>query len=239
MLIAVQWYHVTSKPLFESLNIERNVKIGFVPLKFRPITFIKEKWGPFGKFTKKHTIERRDLDEMNTIDGSGNIIKPVIEKVEEPLVVPPFLAPKVKEPVVSEEPPPPVSKLNTDITSMVEPVAKSEFVTAILPPISKLNTDILPMIEPVKLNTDISSMIPLFTPEKKPEEALGPVPIKDMSPIEGPLFVPVSPPPAPAAPPVEETPSRWGIARFFGDIISEIFSRLLARARSSFFPNAN
>lgn len=213
LLIAIQWWNVASSPLFESINIERKLNIGFKPLKFRPISFIKEKWGPFGRYGKKHTIERRDLDAMNTIDSStGEIIKPVTEMIEEPIKI---------IPVPSYRPP---------IQAIMTDTKESETV-------SKLNTDISAAIPPN----------PYFMPAKKPElEGLGAVPIVETSPIEGPLFVPVTPapaevpppPPSPKTPPVEEPPRFGGLARFFGDIISEIFNRILARARMSFFPNS-
>lgn len=203
---------------------------------------------------------------MNTVDGKLEDAKPVVEErlipvfeKEEPIMGPVPVYRSPVQAVVVESVPPPVSKLNTDISEaiaanpIVEPVpsyrppVQAVVVESDPPPVSKLNTDISEAIPVKPIPVSPIPVGPFFTPVRAPDikilESLAEVPVVGSPKIEGPLLVPVTPvippssPPPPPPPANPEVPpgSRFGaFARFFGEILSEIVNRLIARARLSF-----
>ncbi|RVE43748.1 hypothetical protein evm_011597 [Chilo suppressalis] len=210
---------INSTPIFEGINIEKKINIEFKPFKFRPISFISEKWGPFGKIIKKHIIERRDVETNNIIDINedlSSITKKPTERmipVEENVEESPKVAPSFQLPIKVAMPPsdtPAVTGLNTNILSSI--------------PGSPLFTPVNPFVGVIK----------------------NPAPVVEVHPIEGPLIVPIStetsaPSPAspsplpPAVPPPQEpkNPRPLGIFNFFREFFSELMAQLIARARST------
>ncbi|CAG9795801.1 unnamed protein product [Diatraea saccharalis] len=182
LITVIELYHVAnSTPIFEAINIEKKINLQFKPFKFRPITFITEKWGPFGKFMgRKHIIERRDL-ETNVIDkyeDAATRVKnpnermiPVEENVEDsPNLAPPFRLPiKVIMPPSS---PIPAADVNTNS------VPNTVMSPSNLPPARGLNTNILSSVvtsprnpsSATSLNTNFNP-VAVMTPTNPPPAA--------------------------------------------------------------------
>ncbi|KAJ8711861.1 hypothetical protein PYW08_008815 [Mythimna loreyi] len=62
LIVAVLWLEANGKPFFQGISFQRGFEINFKPLPRNPITFIKEKWLPFGTFGRKHSIQKRNSD---------------------------------------------------------------------------------------------------------------------------------------------------------------------------------
>lgn len=55
---------VTVEPLFQGFSIKKEFDVSLKPFVWKPISIIKEKWSPFGKFGVRHGIEKRELSKV-------------------------------------------------------------------------------------------------------------------------------------------------------------------------------
>ncbi|XP_053614659.1 uncharacterized protein LOC128677671 [Plodia interpunctella] len=231
-LATLQWAGVvTCTPLLQGVKITRDFNIDFKPFQFRPISYIMEKWGPFGAFGKKYAIAKRDLDAVN-------ITPPPLQVSGVSSVGPAFASP-APAPVVEvtpDLPPPPVNIPPIPVLSSIPPTAISNDIFQDVIPVAPVGNRV---IGPdfisnrlTGLNTDIRMPLPQIN---------NPTPVFDNTPLRVNLLPPVVPPvpqtniQAPAEQPPPETPSRGGvIARMFGEFILQLISRIITNARSSF-----
>ncbi|XP_031765701.1 uncharacterized protein LOC116413051 [Galleria mellonella] len=77
IFVIIQWLvFVNSAPLLQGISITRNFDISLKPFQFKPITFIREKWGPFGAFGRRHSVTKRQAEP-----GRQNVPNSVIPLV--------------------------------------------------------------------------------------------------------------------------------------------------------------
>ncbi|XP_026737110.1 leucine-rich repeat extensin-like protein 3, partial [Trichoplusia ni] len=174
LFIAVQCFEADGKPFLEGISIQKGLEIKFKPFPLKPITFIKEKWSPFGVFGKKRAIVKRDTEFLIPVSPSTLEPQPapVFENLEEIQNTPPlrFLPPQPPRAVTLV----PVSEAPTVIIT-----------SSPLPKISPTQPPVVTDIPPVFISST-------------------PLAFSSVAPPPIPLSIPPSPPPMELANPVTE-----------------------------------
>ncbi|KAJ8709307.1 hypothetical protein PYW07_009133 [Mythimna separata] len=163
LTMAVLCLEGNGNPLFQGISFQRGFEINFKPLPRNPITFIKEKWSPFGVFGRKHSIQKRNSGRsvvpvsqappavpLASEVPEARPAAPVFEHVEEieHLQTPPFIPPSQQIPIsvvplpISSPMPPPVSPIQPQLISPVPPIA------SLPPPFMPTNVIITPAPQP-------------------------------------------------------------------------------------------
>lgn len=105
------FYDVVSKPLFKGISLKRAFDFSFIPMERKPISYIRERWSPFGVFGVRRTIAKRDLTSIQQDTGSitsvtvlppGHVAMPYLQ-----------MTPRPPSPVV-ENPEPAIFQENND-----------------------------------------------------------------------------------------------------------------------------
>ncbi|KAF9424884.1 hypothetical protein HW555_000185 [Spodoptera exigua] len=216
LIVAVLWSESNGIPLFQGISFQRGFEINFKPLPRNPISFIKEKWSPFGVFGRKHVIQKRQvLDNLLVAGAQGPPIvplsvepvprpAPVYERIEEPgLLQTPFLVTlpeSTARPLIISSPlPPPASPVLTQGTPP-RPVLISS------PPSEQPNVVIIPSppvlssvpppagIQEVQIppGRPIISDIPLLRPPAPTREGIPPISTNMVVPPGSGLFTDIT-----------------------------------------------
>uniref|UniRef100_A0A2A4JMP6 Uncharacterized protein n=1 Tax=Heliothis virescens TaxID=7102 RepID=A0A2A4JMP6_HELVI len=77
LIVVTLWHEADNTPLFQGIKFQRGFELSFKPLPRKPLTFLKEKWSPFGVFGRLHSIQKR---------SSGVVVVPVEEARPAPIV---------------------------------------------------------------------------------------------------------------------------------------------------------
>ncbi|XP_022834045.1 uncharacterized protein LOC111361847 [Spodoptera litura] len=211
LIVAVLWSESNGTPLFQGISFQRGFEINFKPLPRNPISFIKEKWSPFGVFGKKHIIQKRQaFDNLMATGAQGPPVvplsvepvrpAPVYERIEDPgLLQTPFLVTlpqsTVRPVIVSSPLPPPVSPILPQasprpvlIPSSVS-VPPSVIVTPIPPVISSVPPPAgIQEIIQIPPRRPINSDLPLLRPPLPAREGIPPISTNMIVPPSSGLF---------------------------------------------------
>ena len=200
-------------PLFQGISFQRGFELNFKPLPRNPITFIKEKWSPFGVFGRKHSLQKRNsgsgavpvVQEAPVVAPVSGVPEPrpaapVFEHVEEPgpintspLLPLPHQSPRSVVPLLVTSPVPPVSPIQPPLVSPGPP-----FLNSPAPPPMPVSVIVTPVPHPVFSNMPPITPEVVSTPPKQPitSNVQQPPPIRmegSLPPLSSNMVVP--PPP--------------------------------------------
>ncbi|XP_028030826.1 uncharacterized protein LOC114243509 [Bombyx mandarina] len=226
----IQCYFITiGKPLFKGISIKKGFDISFIPLPKKPLSFITEKWSPFGIFGVKHAIQKRELiEEEEPIVTMKTSLQPPPMPTITPL--PPTPAGPMKTILINED----VSRLPID--DSIETMSSAVVPVPLEPPLSS-NFEIIPTTKeekgPSGFYTDISRAVPvnnyLNLVERPAFPAVAPVVENELPPN-----IPSVPKENPNVDPLLENNSivrGSKLALYFSNLFLQLFSQFLANAR--------
>lgn len=133
LIVVVQWFGAKGTPLFQGISFQRGFELNFKPLPRKPLSFIKEKWSPFGVFGRRFGIQKRSIGSGVPVPQGASELRqaaPVFEHVDEiehvetlPLKVLPPQTPRSLIPVhISPPVPPPgISSIPLSVSSPAPP----------------------------------------------------------------------------------------------------------------------
>ncbi|CAD0203129.1 unnamed protein product [Chrysodeixis includens] len=166
LIFAVQCFGADGKPFLQGISFKKDFEINFKPFERKPITFIKEKWSPFGVFGRKRVIVKRQAEILIPISKPDTLEQkpaPVFEHLEEI---------QNTAPLMFLPPPPP---------NPVSVVPVSEVPVVVITPSS------IPKDSPTPLPV-VTTVRPLFISST-------PRPLSTVAPPPVPLIITPSPPP--------------------------------------------
>lgn len=209
--MAVLWSDSNGTPLFQGISFQRGFEINFKPLPRKPISFIKEKWSPFGVFGRKHIIQKRqaldDLMVTGVVPLSVEPVRPapVYERIEDPgLLQTPFLVTlpqSTVRPVLLSSPlPPPVSPVlpqGATPRPVLIPSPASVPPSVIVSPVPPVMSSLPPSagiqeIVQIPPRGPVNSGIPLLRPPVPPREGIPPISTNMVVPPSSGLFTDIT-----------------------------------------------
>lgn len=212
LIVAVLWLEANGKPLFQGISFQRGFEINFKPLPRNPITFIKEKWSPFGVFGRKHSLQKRHSGSIASVEQAEPVVPvapevleprpaaPVFEHVEEtenlhtpPLITLPKQAPRSVVPLLISTPvPSPLSPIQPQLISPLPPIISSPAPPPV--PTSVIVTSVPPAfryVPPLSITPEV-----VIIPQNKPitnDVLLQPSPVRmegALPPISSNMVIP-------------------------------------------------